>query len=180
MNLSKEKISSIKHNIACLNRTDLKKVGIKGSFTYEQFIEKIQEQNNKCYVCQQEFKYDGGKWCYFFPSPDRINNRDSHTSSNIAISCLFCNIRNFKKAVEKKCGLCEGLNHEFKGDIITKSALFRRLRARGILIRQYIDTINKSNECENEYSCDEKEVDEKEVGEITYETTTISYTTDTF
>lgn len=138
-NLSKDNISKIKKSISNLNKKDIQKYGIKGTFTFEDFIDKIKEQDNKCYVCLQEFKYDGGKWCYFFPSTDRIYNYNIHSKENVAISCLFCNIRMFKRASEKKCGLCEGLNHSYDGDIITKSMLFRRLGNNNHYIKRYID-----------------------------------------
>ena len=145
--LSNDIVINIKKNIYNNNRKDLQKYGIKGTFTYEDYIQKIKDQNNKCYICLQEFKYDGGKWCYFFPSCDRIYNYSPHTKENIAIACLFCNIRMFKGkllkcGLQKKCGdLCEGLNHAYDGDIITKSILFRNLGHNNNRIKEYINTL---------------------------------------
>jgi hypothetical protein len=144
--ISTDSMKKIKRNIASSNNDDIKKYGVKGTLTIDEFLEKIKEQGNKCYVCLQEFKYDGGKWCYFFPSADRIYNYKSHTKSNIAASCLFCNIRMFKGINEKKCGLCEGLNHVYQGDIITKSVLFRSLENSDDRIKEYINDINKTPE----------------------------------
>jgi len=115
----------LKHNIACCVRKDIAKYGVKGTLTYAEFLEKLTNQQNKCYVCKQEFKYDGENWCYFMPSPDRIYNYSPHTKDNIAVSCVFCNIRMFKQISVKKCGLCK--DHCYDGDIIIKSALFRQL-----------------------------------------------------
>lgn len=143
--LSKERISKIKHNINSNNNKDRKKYGIRGTFTYEDFVEKIKQQNGKCYVCNQEFQYNGGKWCCFFPSPDRIYNYTPHTKDNVAISCTFCNIRMFKGINEKKCGLCDGLNHIYTGDIITKSELFRNLGNDNFEIKQYILNLCNGN-----------------------------------
>jgi hypothetical protein len=131
-NISKEAIAKIKSNINGNNKKDVKNFRRKGTLTYEQFIEKLKKQNGKCYVCLQEFKYDGGKWCNFFPSADRIYNYDIHTDSNVAISCTYCNLRTFKdnftgQPSKKICGLCPDLNHVFEGDIKTKSDLFYEL-----------------------------------------------------
>lgn len=142
-NLSKDVIKKIKKNISHNNHRDVKKYGSKGTLTYEEFINKINSQGNKCYVCSQEFKYDGGNWCYFFPSPDRIYNYTRHTIENIGISCLFCNIRMFKRISVKSCGLCEGLGHAFEGQIITKSQLFYSLGNNNGLIYSYVDNFNK-------------------------------------
>ena len=144
--LSKDVISRIKRNIAHNNRKDVEKYGIKGTLTYDDFIDKIKEQGNKCYVCLQEFQYNGGKWCYFSPSGDRIYNYSPHSKENIGISCVFCNIRMFKQISKKECGLCDGLNHLYDGDIITKSSLFRNLGNNNYIIKEYINTINKPNE----------------------------------
>jgi hypothetical protein len=141
--LSKDVVSKIKRNITTNNRKDLEKFNVKGTLTYDDFLDKIKEQDNKCYVCLQEFKYDGGQWCYFFPSADRFHNNMPHSKENIGISCLFCNIRMFKQISEKKCGLCEGLNHTYEGDIITKSNLFKKLGHNGHRIKEYIENINK-------------------------------------
>jgi len=142
--LSKDVISKIKRNISHNNLRDSKKFGIKGSLTYDDFIDKIKEQGNKCYICLQEFQYNGKQWCYFFPSPDRIYNYSSHHKDNVAVSCVFCNIRNFKQISEKNCGLCEGLNHIHTGDIITKSNLFRDLGNNNYRIKEYINSINQN------------------------------------
>ena len=144
--LSKDVISKIKKNIANNNRKDVEKYRMKGTLTYDEFIDKIKFQGNKCYVCLQDFQYNGGQWCYFFPSADRIYNYSPHTKDNVGVSCLFCNIRMFKKVSEKKCGLCEGLNHIHTGNIITKSKLFYNLGNDNYKIKEYINNINKSEE----------------------------------
>jgi hypothetical protein len=141
--LSKDVISKIKRNITTNNRKDLEKFNLKGTLTYDDFLDKIKGQGNKCYVCLQEFKYDGGQWCYFFPSADRLYNNMPHSKDNVSISCLFCNIRMFKQISEKKCGLCEGLNHIYEGDIISKSNLFKKLEHKQYRIKEYIENINK-------------------------------------
>ncbi len=143
-NLTKENIQKIKRSIAKNNRNDLEKYEIKGNFTFEDFMIKINEQNNKCYVCLQEFKYNGGNYCYFFPSCDRINNRMPHNKENIAISCLFCNTHLFNNLNEKKCGLCEGLDHNYNGKIPTKSWLFKRLNNIPDRINDYINNISNN------------------------------------
>jgi hypothetical protein len=139
--LSKGVIAKIKRNIAGNNRKDLAQYGVKGTLTYDDYIDKIKEQGNKCYVCLQEFQYNGGQWCYFFPSADRIYNYSPHSKDNIGVSCLFCNIRMFKQISVKKCGLCEGLNHVYTGDIITKSELFSNLGNSDYNIKEYIGTV---------------------------------------
>ena len=144
--ISKESMKKIKRNIANSNNKDVEQYRTKGTLTVDEFLDKVKEQGNKCYVCLQEFKYDGGNWCYFFPSADRISNTNSHIKDNIAASCLFCNIRMFKKIDEKKCGLCEGLNHNYEGNIITKSTLFKSLDHSNYKIKEYINDINKSPE----------------------------------
>jgi hypothetical protein len=159
--LSKELIKKIKNNISRSNNKDVQEHRPKGTLTIEEFFDKIKEQGNKCYVCLQEFKFDGGKWCYFFPSADRIYNYSSHTKDNIAASCLFCNIRMFKKVNEKKCGLCDGLNHHYQGEIITKSKLFRNLGNCNDNIKKYINEINKTpeeieNKRKEEFARDER------------------------
>jgi hypothetical protein len=146
--LSKDNILKIKRGINNNNRKDIQKYGMKGTLTYEQFINKIKDQGNKCYVCLQEFQYNGGNWCYFFPSADRIYNYSPHSKENIGASCLFCNIRMFKQVSEKKCGLCDGLNHIHTGDIITKSRLFYNLGNNNEVIREYINNINNINKPE--------------------------------
>lgn len=144
--LSNDTISKIKRNIADNNRRDVEKYGMKGTLTYDGFMNKIKEQGNKCYVCLQDFQYNGGKWCYFFPSADRIYNYAPHSNDNIGVSCVFCNIRMFKQVSKKSCGLCDGLNHIYDGDIITKSNLFRNLGNDNYRIKEYIDKMNTSNE----------------------------------
>ena len=140
--LSKDVIAKIKRNIAGNNRKDLAQHRVKGTLTYDDYIDKIKEQGNKCYVCLQEFQYNGGQWCYFFPSADRIYNYSPHSKDNIGVSCLFCNIRMFKQISLKKCGLCEGLNHVYTGDIITKSELFSNLGNSDYNIKEYIGTVS--------------------------------------
>lgn len=140
--LSKGVIAKIKRNIAGNNRKDLDQYRVKGTLTYDDYIHKIKDQGNKCYVCLQEFQYNGGQWCYFFPSADRIYNYSPHSKDNIAVSCLFCNIRMFKQISLKKCGLCEGLNHVYTGDIITKSELFSNLGNSDYNIKEYIGTVS--------------------------------------
>ena len=142
--LSKEVVSKIKRNIAGNNRKDLQKYRVKGTLTYDDFIDKIKEQGNKCYICLQEFQYNGRQWCYFFPSADRIYNSIPHSKDNMGVSCMFCNIRMFKQISEKRCSLCEGLNHVYDGDIITKSNLFRTVG--NSHMREYINTINNPSE----------------------------------
>ena len=149
-NLSKEAISRIKTNINSNNNKDVSKFGVRGTLTYDEFMDKIKDQNNKCYICLQELKYDGGKWCNFFPSPDRISNSSRHHNDNIAVSCIYCNIRYFKEknleeCIFKKCGLCPGLNHDHDGYIITKSELFSNLGNLDYKIKEYIDNINIDN-----------------------------------
>jgi hypothetical protein len=53
INISKDNVAKIKRNIANLVRKDLEKYGRKGNFIYEDFIEKLNKQNNKCYICLQ-------------------------------------------------------------------------------------------------------------------------------
>ena len=144
-NLPKDVVKKIKKNISHNNHRDINKYGYKGTLTYEEFMNKINSQGNKCYVCSQEFKYNGGQWCYFFPSADRIYNYSRHTIENIGISCLFCNIRMFKGISVKSCGLCEGLDHTFEGSIITKSQLFYSLGNNNELIYSYVNNFNKKN-----------------------------------
>ena len=144
--LSKDVISKIKRNISHNNTRDTKKYGTKGTLTYNEFMDMIKEQGNKCYICLQDFQYNGGQWCYFFPSADRIYNYSPHSKDNIAVSCLFCNIRTFKQISEKRCGLCEGLDHAFIGDIITKACLFRSLGNNKYRIKEFIKNINNSEE----------------------------------
>jgi hypothetical protein len=146
-NLSKEAIKRIQININNNNKKDLKTLGIKGILTYDEFMEKIKEQKNKCYICLQDLKYDGGNWCNFFPSADRINNKFIHSKENIAISCIYCNIRYFKQSflkenINKKCGLCPGLNHCYDGYIISKSELYEKLEHSDYNIKQYIRNLN--------------------------------------
>lgn len=149
--LSKDVVAKIQRHITSNNHTDVADGRERGTLTYEQFMNKVREQGNKCYICLQTFKYDGGKWCYFFPSADRICDSTSHIIHNIGISCLFCNIREFKKyhfntVCQKKCGLCDGLNHTYTGDIITKKRLYDSLCNDNTIIREYIRKINKPNE----------------------------------
>ena len=145
-NLSKDVITRIKRSIAHNNRKDEKEFGIKGVLSYDDYISKMKEQNGKCYVCLQEFKFDGKQWCYFFPSPDRIYNGWIHSKENVAISCVFCNIRFFKQVSKKICGLCTDLNHNYEGEIITKSKLFRSLGNDNNNIKKYINSLFVTNQ----------------------------------
>jgi hypothetical protein len=158
-NIPKDAISKIKRSISGITCKDFKTYGIRGTFNYSDFIQKIKEQENKCYICLQEFQYNGKQWCYFFPSADRIYNYIPHNKENIGISCLFCNIRMFKQISEKKCGLCEGLSHVYTGDIITKSDLFRILGNNDDYIKEYINTrsVSEKKEYVNRLSVSEKE-----------------------
>lgn len=127
MFFSKETLSKFSRNIRKNNRVDKEKLGIEGRLTLDNFLEKIKEQQYKCYVCEQEFKYDGDKWCYFFPSADRINNSKVHSKENVAVSCFFCNVRCWKQINEKKCMLCKEEGHSFHGEIQTKSQFFKKI-----------------------------------------------------
>lgn len=140
--LPKKAISKIKSNISGNNLKDVKQNRIKGTLTYTEFIKKIKKQNGKCYICLQDFKYDGGRWCNFFPSADRIDNYDIHKDSNVAVACTYCNIRYFKEKhlgheIKKVCGECEGLNHSHQEYISTKSILYRSLGNNNIRIYEY-------------------------------------------
>lgn len=148
VNFSKEIVSKIKRLVKSNNQTDKKKIGIVGILTFDDFMKKIQEQNYKCYICKQEFKYDGGNWCYFFPSADRIDNDKIHSYQNIQISCFFCNVRLFKGISEKKCGLCEGLNHVYQGHIPTKTELFRNLDHSDYELKKYIERMQTNSPVE--------------------------------
>lgn len=137
MNISKEAEKKIKNSISCNLKNDLKKYGRKGNMTYEQIIEKITKQNNKCYICLQDFKYDGKQWCHFFPSIDRFQNMFPHDIQNVAIACYFCNVRMFNQLHQKKCGLCEKEDHCYDGEIITKSKMYREIgHNHGILLNR--------------------------------------------
>jgi hypothetical protein len=141
-NLPKKVIAKIKSNISGNNLKDVKQKGIKGTLTYTHFIEKIKKQNGKCYICLQDFKYDGGRWCNFFPSADRIDNYDIHKDNNVAVACTYCNIRSWKEdhlghEINKVCGECEGLNHSHEGYISTKSVLYRALGNNNTRIYEY-------------------------------------------
>jgi len=145
---SKDAIEKIKRSIRQMTQKDFSKFPSylhptmeEEKITFEHFIIKINEQNNKCYVCHQEFRYDGGNWCYFFPSVDRINNSKPHYALNCAISCFFCNVRMFKKISEKKCTLCDGLCHLYEGEIVTKSELFKSLGNDNYKIHEYIKSL---------------------------------------
>jgi len=125
--LSKEAEKKIKNSVSNNLKNDLKKYGRKGNLTFEDVVRKIETQCNKCYVCEQEFKYDGKQWCHFFPSIDRFNNSFPHDCHNVAVACYFCNVRMFNGFCQKKCGLCEKEDHCFEGEIITKSRLYKEL-----------------------------------------------------
>jgi hypothetical protein len=56
----------------------------------------------------------------------------------------------FKGVSEKKCGLCEKLNHTYDGEIITKTNLFRNLGNSNFQIYQHIKNMKKINEPINE------------------------------
>ena len=73
--VSKDANEKMKRSVRQIVQKDLAKIPTylhatfeEEKMTFEHFKVKILEQNNKCYVCHQEFRYDGGKWCYFFPS----------------------------------------------------------------------------------------------------------------
>ena len=139
---SKKNISKLKDKISSNNRKDLEKFKLKGTLTFEEFINKLKRQNNKCYICLQNFRYDGGNFCDFFPSPDRIYNYDIHKDSNIAASCTYCNLRMRKeqilgKEIKKVCGCCPDLNHTYEGYIPTKSEVFRSLGNSNYRIYEY-------------------------------------------
>jgi hypothetical protein len=145
MFLSKEVSSKIARNIRNNNKIDKTKIGEEGVLKVDEFMEKMRDQNYKCYVCKQEFKYDGDKWCYFFPSADRLNNKKIHSKENIAISCFFCNVRNWKQINEKKCGLCKSPEHTYIGNIQTKSELFSKLHHSEFELYLYLKNMNSKN-----------------------------------
>jgi len=124
-NLPKQVKSRIKSNINKNNNSDIKKIGRKGTLTYDEFIEKITEQDGKCYTCLQELKYDGGVKCCFFPSADRIDNSGIHCIDNIAASCFYCNIRVWMiyryGDFEKVCKRCNLESHSYMGFIKKKN-----------------------------------------------------------
>jgi hypothetical protein len=124
-NLPKQVKSRIKSNITKCNYSDITKIGRRGTLTYDEFIEKIIEQDGKCYTCLQELKYDGGVKCCFFPSADRIDNSGIHCIDNIAASCYYCNIRVWMRNrygdFYKICKNCNLESHSYKGFIGEKN-----------------------------------------------------------
>lgn len=62
--------------------------------TFEQTVEKLKISNLKCHYCNEnvyllyKFVREMSQW-----SLDRINNDIGHTSENVIISCLECNLK---------------------------------------------------------------------------------------
>ena len=134
-NLPKQVKSRIKSNINKNNNSDITKIGRKGTLTYDEFIEKIIEQDGKCYTCLQELKYDGGVKCCFFPSADRIDNGGIHCIDNISASCFYCNIRVWMISrygdFDKVCKKCNLDSHSYRGVIPEKNENITFIRWNG-------------------------------------------------
>lgn len=145
MFFSKETLSKFSRNIRNNNRMDKQKIGVEGKLTLDDFLQKLKDQQYRCYVCEQEFKYDGDKWCYFFPSADRIDNKKVHSKENVAVSCFFCNVRCWKQINEKKCGLCKSDGHSYEGQIQTKSDFFKKINHSEYELNLYLKSLKEKN-----------------------------------
>lgn len=86
--------SNIKTKIrTCLNADKNNKMKT-GNITFHDVKEMLKNQNNKCWLCQDEVILNN--WlpncCYQF-SIDRIDDNLPHDKNNCRISCYFCNCR---------------------------------------------------------------------------------------
>jgi len=86
---------------------DKNKFNKTGDIKYEDVIKLLFEQNNKCYLCNDEvLTHDYKINCLHQFSLDRLDNRIPHNTNNIKISCYFCNCKDhylFDKTVKECC-----------------------------------------------------------------------------
>lgn len=74
--------------------TDKKKFNTSGNIKYQDVLQLLNEQTNKCYICNDKLltsNYNPN--CLYQFSLDRLDNTKPHDTNNIRISCYFCNCK---------------------------------------------------------------------------------------
>ena len=91
-------------NYKCKDKNKFNKIG---DIKYEDVVKLLFEQNNKCYLCNDDvLTHDYKQNCLHQFSLDRLNNELPHNSNNVKISCYFCNCKDhylFDKTVKECC-----------------------------------------------------------------------------
>lgn len=118
VNNHKCKIPIIKTNIKktisnckCSDKKNLNRISNKlthiGNITYDNIVELLNNQNNKCYKCNDiVLTHLYVPFCLYKFSIDRIDNYKPHDIDNVKISCYFCNCKDhysFDKKKKDKC-----------------------------------------------------------------------------
>jgi hypothetical protein len=85
---------------------DLKHFGEKGNIDVKFIIDILNEQDNKCYCCNDVLQTMFYKpYCCYQLSIDRIDNLKPHNKNNVKLSCYYCNCKHHEKfnQEQKKC-----------------------------------------------------------------------------
>jgi hypothetical protein len=114
-NVEKQELTNIKKCIENCKSSDKKKLNWAGNgkldkignINYEYIIQLLNEQNYKCYKCNDTvLTYSYIPFCSYKFSIDRLDNNKPHDLGNVKISCYFCNCKNhiaFNKQEKLKC-----------------------------------------------------------------------------
>lgn len=85
-------IRKINDKIITCRENDIKVGRNVGDIDCKFILNMLKEQNNKCYVCNDDLiLYDWKPYCCYQFSIDRLKEYESHNKDNIKISCYYCN-----------------------------------------------------------------------------------------
>lgn len=114
---------NIINKISSHKQTDIKKFNKEGNITNEFINEQINNQNKKCYICEEEVLLENWKpYCCYQFSIDRIDNNYPHNKDNIKISCYYCNCRHYPKFTQHY-KICSQGCHTTKKHILKKKEI---------------------------------------------------------
>lgn len=94
INITQKIKENIQKKIYNCKQFDKKKFNRIGNIKYENIINILKIQDNKCHKCNDKvLLYNYQPKCLYQFSIDRLNNNEPHDNSNIKISCYFCNCK---------------------------------------------------------------------------------------
>ena len=105
MEFSKEFVTKAKRKLAGHQNGDRCKFNTIGNITLEDIKEKINEQEGKCFYCEEKLLFDDWvPYCWYQFSIDRLDDDLPHDADNCVISCYYCNCSQVMKSQKKMHG----------------------------------------------------------------------------